>query len=55
MWIKTTWRFILYLLEWLRLITEVKGHADKGVEQGEYSSIAGGSENLYNPQKDGNR
>jgi hypothetical protein len=30
-----------------KIITQVMAHADKNVEQGKYSSIAGGSANMY--------
>jgi hypothetical protein len=45
--IKTNLRFHLTLLEWLKSITQVTSHADKNVEQGEHSSIASESANLY--------
>ena len=37
-----------YTSEWLRLKSQVTAHAGEDVEQGEHSSIAGGSANLYN-------
>jgi hypothetical protein len=46
--IKMTMRFHLTEMEWLRPKTQVIAHAVKDVEQGEHSSIAGGSANLYN-------
>jgi hypothetical protein len=51
MQIKMTLRFHLNSLppsEWLRSKIQVKAHASKDVEQGEHSSIAGRSVNLYN-------
>ena len=38
---------ILYPSEWLRSKTQRTAHAGEVVEEGEQSSIAGGSENLY--------
>ena len=46
--LKMTLKSILHLPEWLRSKTQVTAHAGKDVEQGEHSSIAGGSTNLYN-------
>ena len=46
MQIKTTLRFHLYPSEWLRSIKQAAAHAGEDVEQGEYSTIAGGSANL---------
>ena len=37
-----------YLTEWVRSKTQGAAHAGEGMEQGEHSSIAGGSANLYN-------
>jgi hypothetical protein len=45
--IKTTLRFLLPLPEWLRSIKEVTVHAGEDILQGEHSSIAGGSANVY--------
>ena len=39
---------ILHSSKWLGPITQVTAHAGKDVEQGEYSSIAGGNAKLYN-------
>jgi len=43
-----TVRFHIPLSSWLRETTQVTAHAGEDVEQGEHSSIAGGSANLYN-------
>jgi hypothetical protein len=48
MQIKMVLRFSLYLSEWPRSKTQEIAQAGEGMEQGEHSSIAGGSANLYN-------
>ena len=40
-------KLLLHFSEWLRSITQVTAHAGEDVEQGEHSSIADGSANLY--------
>lgn len=42
--LKSLWISMINLLEWLWLIT---AHAGKDVDQGEQSSISGGSVNLH--------
>ena len=53
--IKMTLKFIgvntLYPPEWLRWNTQVTAHTAEDVEQGEHSSLPGGSANLYNCSK----
>ena len=44
---KQLWDYILYLSEWLKSKTEVITHAREDMEEGEYSSIADESTNLY--------
>ena len=39
--------FTLQQSEWLRSINQLTAHAGEDVEQGEHSSIADGSANLY--------
>jgi hypothetical protein len=48
MQIRTLRDFTLHPSEWLRLQTQRTAHGGKIVEQGEHSSIAGGSAKLYN-------
>ena len=40
-------KWLLYLSEWLRSKTQGTVHAGADVEQGEHSSIAGGSIKIY--------
>jgi hypothetical protein len=45
---KPKWDSILYPSQWLRSETQGAADAVEDVEQGEHSSIAGGSANFYN-------
>jgi hypothetical protein len=48
MQIKMALRFHLTYVRMAKIKTSVTAHGSKGVKQGEHSSIAGGSVNLYN-------
>jgi hypothetical protein len=49
--LKTILRFHFTPIRWLRSKTQRTADAVTGMEQGEHSSIAGGSANLYNHSK----
>jgi hypothetical protein len=48
MQVKTTLRFHLTPVKWIRLKPQVTTHVAEDVEKEEHSSIAGGIENWYN-------